>query len=112
MAPGANVEAFACACSDDRAHPPMIPRGEHQIIVYNDGNRQMSMAHHRPSFRAGTATISGRWMPMRLAMSISWATGTPIRYLLCSCHPWDIRSLGRIEFLIDMATERRVTLSG
>jgi hypothetical protein len=118
---GHSVEAIDFTWSGHRAHPQMIQRGQHQIIVYYDANRQMSVAH-RP-------TPKTPWRYHKLPSFLGWDShnyvtvdvdeagyihvmgnmhADPLVYFR-SRYPWDIRSLEQIEYLIDPAREKRVT---
>ncbi|WP_296721601.1 BNR repeat-containing protein [Erythrobacter sp.] len=121
LAPDHSVEAIDFTWSGHRAHPQMIQRGQHQIIVYYDANRQMSVAHR--------STPRTPWRYHKLPSFLGWDShnyvtvdvdeegyvhvmgnmhADPLVYFR-STRPWDIRSLEQIDYLIDPAKELRVT---
>ncbi|WP_394728858.1 BNR repeat-containing protein [Altererythrobacter sp. GH1-8] len=115
------VEAIDFTWSGHRANPQMIQRGEHQIIVYYDANRQMSVAH-RPTQRAP-------WRYHKLPSFLGWDSHNYVTvdvdeagyiHVMGNMHadplvyfrsrtPWDIRSLEQVEYLVDPKREQRVT---
>lgn len=115
------VEAIDFTWSGHRAHPQMIQRGDHQLIVYYDANRQMSVAH-RPNLRTP-------WRYHKLPSFLGWDShnyvtvdvdeagyvhvmgnmhADPLVYFR-SREPWNIRSIEQVEFLVDRKREQRVT---
>lgn len=108
------------AWSGHRIKPFLLTRGEHQFVAYFDSNRQMTVAHRR---------IGRVWDYFKVDSWLGWdshnyvtmeldsdgylhLTGNmhanPIEYFRMS-EPYDVRSLKRINVMVDKALERRVT---
>ncbi|WP_371193829.1 BNR repeat-containing protein [Glaciecola sp. SC05] len=116
------VESMAIdnAWSGHRIKPFLLTRGKHQFVAYFDANRQMTIAHR---------LIGKPWRYYKVDSYLGWDShnyvtmeldsagylhvtgnmhGDPIEYFRMS-EPYNVRSLKRIEIMVEQAIERRVT---
>lgn len=115
------VEAIDFHWSGHRVFAQMIQRGEHQLIIYYDASRQMSVAH-----RAHQRTP---WRFQKLPSFLGWDShnyatvdvdeegyihvmgnmhNDPLVYFR-STEPWNVRSLKQVDYLIDRERDQNVT---
>lgn len=115
------IEAIDQVWSGHRVNPQLIQRGDHQIIVYFDASRQMSIAH-----RVNQTTT---WRYHKLPSFVGWDShnyvtvdvdeagyihvmgnmhADPLVYFR-SRKPWDVRTLEQVDYLVDAQRETRVT---
>ncbi|WP_395344413.1 BNR repeat-containing protein [Ningiella sp. W23] len=108
------------AWSGHRIKPFLLTRGEHQFVAYFDSNRQMTVAHRKLGkvwdyFKVDSwlGWDSHNYVTMELdSNGYLHVTGNmhanPIEYFRMS-EPYNVRSLKRIEVMVDRELERRVT---
>lgn len=106
--------------SGHRIKPYLLTRGEHQFVGYFDANRQLSVAH-----RQGSAP----WRYYKVDSWLGWDShnyvtmeldsegylhvmgnmhADPIEYFRTT-EPYNVRSLKRIEIMVDESVEKRMT---
>lgn len=106
--------------SGHRVKPYLLTRGNHQFVAYYDSNRQMTVAHRE---------LGKVWRYFKVDSYLGWdshnyvtmeldkegylhVTGNmhsdPIEYFRMS-EPYNVRSLKRVERMVDEALERRMT---
>lgn len=117
----ANVEIVDLVWSGHRVNSQMIQRGKHQLIVYYDASRQMSIAHR--------AHANTPWRYHKLPSFVGWDShnyvtvdvddagyihvmgnmhNDPLVYFR-SRNPWDVRSLEQVATMVDAEREKEVT---
>lgn len=112
--------AIDTAWAGHRIKPYLLTRGQHQFVAYFDANRQMSIAHR---------VIGKPWRYFKVDSYLGWDShnyvtmeldstghlhvtgnmhGDPIEYFRMS-EPFNVRSLERIDIMVDKSLERRMT---
>lgn len=116
-----DIEAIDNVWSGHRVNAQIIQRGSHQFVAYYDASRQMSIAHR--------VTEREPWRFQKLPSFVGWDSHNYVTvdvdeagyiHVLGNMHadplvyfrsrePWNIRSLEKVEFMIDRQREQRVT---
>lgn len=115
------VEAIDFHWAGHRVWAQMIQRGEHQLIIYYDANRQMSVAHREDQRTP--------WRYQKVPSFVGWDShnyatvdvdeegyihvlgnmhNDPLVYFR-SREPWNVRSLEKVDYMIDPKRDRSVT---
>lgn len=113
-------EAIDNVWSAHRIKPYLLTKGEHQFVAYFDANRQMTVAHR---------VIGKPWRYYKVDSYLGWDShnyvtmeldklgnlhvmgnmhGDPIEYFRTTV-PYQIRSLQRVNIMVDKDVEQRMT---
>ncbi|EWH08814.1 hypothetical protein DS2_15539 [Catenovulum agarivorans DS-2] len=115
-----DTQAIDFAWSGHRIKPYLLTRGEHQFVAYFDANRQMTVAYRE---------LKGKWRYYKVDSWLGWDShnyvtmeldsvgnlhvmgnmhADPLEYFRTS-EPYNIRSLKRVNTMVNANVEQRVT---